>query len=517
MRLRHQVSTLALGLVVTGASTFAQDIQLENEHTRWRVMFEQIDLDGPGDDLGLLGIHYDLLGVVDAIPPLYVGIGGFAEVTGENDGYLLAGLTVGGVWEPVPDWQFDTGVFVGGGGGGDSVPGTGLAAQPFFAVERSFGLYGLRAEVAYFDTDDFEGDWTASLGISLASELLRARESRQRGRIPADAIVRHQVRVTPRTLWLRPDDDSRTRSGDTMDVDIGTIGLGLDYFVNDFVYFPVEAYGAVRGAVDGFVMASAGVGLSLPVTQRASFEIAASGVTGGGGNVSTGGGLGWHARAGLRAVLTPSLSLELMGGLLEFPDGDFGAETASIGLSWSAYPVELALNYPRGNLAREGLSSADAEVRGTRLFVQNKFYSPTKDAISKSGAAHEGSIGLLGVGIEEPITANVDLTARVAAAYDGDIGGYSEGLLGARYDYTMYQFPGHHLELSAEVGAAGGGGADVGSGLVAHFAIGWRYDVTEDAQFDLSFGKLEANHGSFEAETITVGLTWDLSRAVLRD
>ena len=318
MRAISFVGRLALLLVLSGASVAAQEIQLQQKHTRWRVGYQEIEADGK-EDLGLIGLHYDVLGVLDVFPALYLGAGGFVGATGNSGGFFLAGLTVGGIWQPAPMWILDSGVFAGGGGGGGGLAETGLAMQPFVAIERSFGLYGLRAEFAYFDMDEFEGDWTASIGFTLASELLIARDRRQTGRISFDSIVRRETRVGARTLWLRPSDDSVTRGGDPMTVDIGTVGLGIDYFLDDYIHFPIEAYGAVRGDVGGFVMASAGVGVSVPITRGTSFEIAASAVTGGGGNVSTR-GAGWHARAGVRTNVLPNVALEVMGGALSFPD-----------------------------------------------------------------------------------------------------------------------------------------------------------------------------------------------------
>ena len=146
-----------------------------------------------------------------------------------------------------------------------------------------------------------------------------------------------------------------------------------------------------------------------------------------------------------------------------------------------------------------------------------KFYSPPSSATKKDGSPHDETISLVGFGIEEPIGWNISLTARAFAAYAGDVGGYSEGLLGVRYEYSAFGLPRHHFGLSAEAGAGGGGGVDVGSGLIAHLAAGWRYDLSDDFQIDLEFGKVEANHGSFEAESISFGVIWNLSRALLRE
>lgn len=494
----------------------AQDVALERETTRWRFSYEQVDLPGE-EDLGLVGLHYDLLGVLDPYPPLYVGLGGFAGVAGEKDGFFLLGGTAGSVWRVAPGLLVDAGVFAGAGGDAGGPATDGWAFRPFFAVERIFGLFGLRAEVAYFDMDEFEPDWNFALGLTLPSELLVGRESGRPGRIPPQAVLRRRVRVTPRFLGLDPDTGSMLRTGSAQTADVSMVGLGADYFLTQHVFVPVEAYGATGGGVDGFAMAGAGLGASIPIPGTpVSLEAKATLVTGGGGAVETGSGLGWQGLAGVRAALTRNLALEVMGGRTSFSDGGFDADSISVGLSWSGSPVELSLTYPRGNLERDGLSSDTVALETTRVVVSSRIYSPPSDALSKKGQQHD-TISMLGFGVEELVHENVALTARVFAAFDGGVGGYSEGLLGARFEFRPVEWRNARLGVGIEGGAAGGGNVDVGSGLLFHTSAGLAIDLTERTFVSLEWGKAEADSGAFEAEAVTLGLGWNLGRPVLRD
>ena len=514
MRVLALLVLLAPGLLAQG-----EDVKLDNRPTRWRISYDHLDVDGP--DLGLLGIHYDQLGVWEGYPPLYLGLGGYAAVAGDRGGFFLGGFTVGAIWQVYPLWLFDSGVFLGAGGGGGGSGSNGWAVRPFVGLEREFGLYGLRAEVGLLDMDAFEREFFFSFGISLSGERLDARSApaaRAQRKIPRDKVVSHELRVTPRYLWMDPDSGSRKRSGKALSADISMIGIGVDYFISEYLFVPFEAYGAVGGGVSGFAMGLAGLGVSVPAFgENVRLEGKASVGAGGGGDVDTGGGLVWQVLGGLRANITRHMALEAMGGHTSFPDGELDATTVTLGISWSGHPVELAVDYPRGNLTREGLPGDDARIVGTRFYVANKLYDPASSAHKANGSDLDSTLNLLGVGVEQPLTEWLTLYGEAWAAWEGNVGGYSEGLLGAKFEWQPQDMERHHFSLNAGLGAAGGGGMDVGSGLIYEYAGGWRYDLGTSTFLTIDIGHTTAEDGSFEATAYTVGLGWYLQRAFLRD
>ncbi len=507
-------ASFLLALFLAGTPVLAQDVQLESKRTRWRVGFETVDV--PGDeDLGLFGIHQDVLGPLREFPPLYLGIGGYAAVTGDLGGFFLGGVTLGTLFRIFPRWYLDAGVFLGG-GGGRGVSEDGWAVRPFVAVERAFGLVALRGEVAALEMEALESDVHFAIGLSLPSELLLARRGRIAREIPDQARIERPLRVTPRGLWLHPSDDSHKRNGSELDDDLSLLGLGADYFVSDFVFLPIEIYGAVGNDAADLALAFAGLGLSVPLSELLALEAKVGAGAGGGSDVDTGGGFLWQALAGLRANVTSHLSLEAFGGALEAPDSEFEATAFSLGLSWSVSPIELRLDYPRGNLAREGLSADDARIGETRFSVLGKVYDPPSSAHKRNGEKHEDVLGLLGIGAEQPLGRGLAVTARAFTGVEGDLGGYSEALLGAKFEFRTHWLEGHAFFAGGEIGAAGGAGVDVESGLIYHASGGWRYEFGERTFVTLELGRVEADRGSFEAGSLIAGLGWNLARAYAR-
>ncbi len=506
-------ASLFLAGFLLGSPALGQDVALETKPTRWRIGFETLDAPGAAH-IGLVGIHHDLLAPWKGFRPLYLGLGGYAAVGGDEGGFYLGGITLGTLYRLLPEWYLDAGVFLGGGGGG-GVPGGGLALRPFVALERALGLVALRAELTGLDLDEFDGDLHLALGISLPSELLLARPVRRVREIPATSRVERQVRVAPRYLWIDPQ-DATARNGSVLDRHLSLVGLGVDYFVTPHLFLPVEAYGATGGDVAGFGLVSAGLGVSAPLSDFLALEGKVLVGAGGGGDVDTGGGFLWQAFGGVRAHLSPRLSLDVSGGRIEFADQAFGGTAVSVGLAWSARPIELAFDYPRGNLAREGLAEESAAISTTRVGLLCKFYRPSDRARTTAGDDLEPTLALLGLGAEHGLGGGLVFTARGFTGVEDEVGGYAEGWLGAKLELRPHGVEHHAFYVGGEFGAGGGGGLDVGSGLLGHAYVGWRGDLFERSFVTVELGRAEADHGSFEAGSASVGFGWSLARAVGR-
>jgi hypothetical protein len=500
----------------------AQDLTLESRPTRWRFSIERFEATDD-NDLGLAGLHYDVLNVApDFAPGLYGGIGAYGAGTGTTGGLFFGGFTAGYLREMYPGWNLDVGLMAGGGGGDGADTGGGLFLRPHVAVERVLGLAALRLELVRLDfiNGDIESTHLA-LGISLPGELLEADVGRQPERIPAGALLWRRLRITPTLTTIFPDDGTQKKIGSEQTDNVHLGGVEIDYFLDDTLYLPFEVAAATGGGVGGFTTAMTGIGGSWPVLGNGmSIEAKALIGAGGGGGLDTGGGFLWSTGAGVSWQFTRSLSLNVLGGYLSAPDGDLSGATGWLGLAWNPRAPELAWDYRRSQLERQGVPGSVAELDALRVQALHKTYFPSSSASTKSGGDHSGPIHMVGAGLQKPIELfreDFALTFKGFTAWDGGAGGYKEGTVGLQYELSPFANARFHtVTLRGEIGAGGGGDVDVRSGLLYHLAGGWRFQYSRDLAFNLDIGTVEADRGSFQGESFTVGLSYVLSRAVLR-
>ena len=514
---RRALATTA-GLLLLSLPAAAQDVQLESERTRWRFTFEQVDVEAPDEDLGLVGFHYDLLELFPSLPALYLGLGGYTALWGERGGFFLGGVTLGYLQDLGAGWAVDAGVFAGGGGGGGGSTASGLALRPFVGLERELGLLGLRLELAWFDLDDTEiEDLHLALGFTLPSEILVARRGSAARALADDALVRRVVRATPRYALLDPRSGATRKDGSPARTDADLIGLGIDTFLTPHLFVPVDLFGAAQGGYPGFAMALTGLGVAVPVWgEHVSLQAKAEVGAGGGSGVDTGGGFLWSATGGVSIRLSDTLALEGQAGLVDFPDGDFGGALYAVGLTWSSAGAGLALDHPRSALAEEAIPRSVAAVTKTRFELVNKTYVPESDTFASDGGELEDALNLIGLRVERPVYGPLALWAAAYTAWEGDVGGYAEGLLGISYRFHAQGLERHAFVLSGGIGAAGGGGLDVGSGLVYQASAGWRYALDERWFLSVDIGGIDSDNGTFEAGAFQVGIGWSLPTATLR-
>ena len=505
-------------LVLLASSVAAQDdVQVESRPTRWRLTWERFD---PEDDLDvdLVGVQYDVMTPILRLSSLYASAGVFTAVSGNRGGFYAAGIGGGFAQRLGGGWIVDLGVLAGGGGGGGGERMDGLFVRPSVALEREFRSFGVRVEAAHLDFPDADlRDTHVAAGLTLASELLLGREGDAQAPLPQRALRERPLRVVPTAMRLELEDGTRRKSGRGLGDSIELLGLEADYFLNDWIYVPAAAFGAIDGGVAGFGCALAGLGLSLPLVGDAlRVEAQASAGAGGGGDLDTGGGFLWQALGGLHFESPFGIGLSARAGLLSAPDGDLDATAFTAGLSWSSRGIELAYDYPRDGLASEGIDQEFAGIDHPRLVIANKLYSPDADAHREDGEAYERSIELVGVGFDQPLAEWLFLTARAYTAWDGDVGGYAEGLLGLRLETRPFRDERHAFSFGGAAGPAGGGGVDVDSGLLFDWGGGYAFSFTESLALTLRAGRFEAHHGSFEGELYEIGLSWDLRRPFLR-
>jgi hypothetical protein len=509
--------TLA-GIFGLSTSALSQGLELRSAPSRWRVNFSEIGLPH-GEDLGLLSLHYEMLDPFEALPDTFFGLGGFGAVTGERGGFFTGGFSGGWRKELGAGFQAEIGTFVGGGGGGAAPQGTGFMFRPFFAIEKeAFGL-GLRLELA---NTNFPGgdinDTGLSFGVSIPTEMLSGRTSSGWGApIPMDAIDFERWRIGAGILRMNPTGGSKQNSGGKYGDAITMGGIQLAAEFEGGSYIPMKAYGAIGGGVPGFAAVLSGYGLSGEfLSKDLSWQLEGLVGMGGSGDVNTGGGFLYGASAGLRWRLAENWSTHLAIGYMGAPDGNFEGNTLEFGLAWDPRMLRLNNNYDRTNLATQHLPSHEGLQDVWQASGHYKFYKPASSAHTDSGDKHKSTLQVAGVGFERHIGEHLSVLFRTAGAVEGDIGGYAEGLAGLRASYPLFEsFPNSQVHLTYEIGAAGGGGVDVGSGLIHQATVGWLWSPMQGIEVGIDVGRVDAvDNGSFKADEVGFTFAFDFMRLI---
>ncbi len=490
------------------------DVFLQRHWNRWRIGYERVKLPA-GEKMGLASAHYDLTGPIESLPGLYLGLGGYGAVDGNRGGLFVWGPSAGWRQEIYRGLALDAGMFAGGGGGAGAPQGGGLMLRPHLGVEQEVGPVNLRFEVSRVSFPSGSIDSTdLFFGITIPVGSYTARRAKPEERLGAWEWFADQSRVGPAFMSYLPPSSSRNRSGGALASHIDLVGVSYQRAIDDNFFLPLEAYGAFSGNVSGYMAVMTGLGWRQELTERWWFDAEMLVGAGGGGDVDTGGGLLLQPMAGIGARLTRNWTVRLAGGYTWSPQGQFTVPTVQAMLYWDMQGVQLAGNPPPESAV---LAGERVEIDDWVVTLGNKTYFPHSGVNYRGGAAQTEGVNLISAGIEKPLLSWLAFTGRGASAWQGRVGGYSEGLIGGRLSAPPVNFGGDHtFSLHLETGAGGGGGMDVGGGLIAQGTVGWRWNIWRGLALNAEVGRMSATGGNFKADIIEGGLSWTFGRARVR-
>jgi len=495
----------ALGIAAPAVADITETAVMRSKPALLRMSYEVLDI-GPSETMGLAGVHY----LVNIHPDWYVGASGFGALAGERGGFFTGGFTVGTGKRFASKWLLDAGLFVGGGGGGSAPQGGGMMLRPHLGISRDIGSsMMLGAGVSYVRFPDGGIDSTQlNLTLGIPFDVHYGRASDAGKAVYAGDLFGLDLQETE---WLatageyRPADNANTTAGTAMPSSLKRAGFEYRRHFDAHRYFFVETAGAIGGQSDGFAELLAGAGYRVPLLSphlHLSASLAAGGA--GGGQVDTGGGLVAKARMGLDYDLTPSLKLGLEGGRIESA-GSFSANFYGLSLGYRLGEVGA------GERGHDWRSVDEVRLAKWRLAgVQHTSF----DAARKSGSDQD--LSLIGLKIEKFLTDALYLTGQAYGAYTGDAGGYAVGLIGAGWEIPLREDGRLSFNAEVTVGAAGGGGVDVGGGAIIQPQLGltWRLNNRFAARFEA--GRVKALEGKLDSNLVGLGLTYEFSRPEYR-
>ncbi|KAA3604363.1 MAG: hypothetical protein DWQ01_22405 [Planctomycetota bacterium] len=477
---------------------------------RFRFSIENLEI-GRGEDMGLFGLHFDFYPLPEDLPGLFLSAGGFGAITGERGGFLVGGFGGGYQFTLAESLYLELGAFAGGGGGGAAPQGSGLMLREHLALEWQPGAIGFRLEGSLIDFPDGGIDSSqVAAGITLPLELWRARHGPGKQEA-AEATPAWPIRAGLTTLWADPGSSSKRTDGSSLDQAFALMGLRVDAFPSDREpwFLSLAGHGAFAGSIDGYAQLLLGAGYELALSPSLAAELRLQTGAGGGGTVETGGGWLLSPAAGLRWYLTDHWSLQAGVGWLWAPSGDYSALSLEGGLAMAGRP----LRYRPRDAGRT--LPAGTSLSKWRLEFANKSYFPDSGARLKNGRPMAENLQLVGLAANRPLTPWLDFSGRAYGAWDGGSGGYAEGQVGFQSHWAPVP-DWNQFELLAEglIGAGGGGGLDVDSGLIWEAGAGFVWQFDPDWRLSATGGRAAAFQGSFEATVFRLALAWNLAMPV---
>lgn len=492
MRILVLVVVLLLGARPCVAAGEGQDAAVLGEV---RGVYERLELPD-GERMGLVG-----LGLRHAFSDVFsMGIGSWMAVDGDRGGFISLGFD-GALRYGVTDRvAVETGLFVGAGGGrgGYTLSGGGLMLRTHGALLYDVGAAGrVGAGVSYvnFPSGGAIESVQPFLVYSLPFES-SVRNSWDRAGAYGCERSPHSLAVVVRDIHVPS--SAETDSGGRQE-DVTLLGVEWRTYFGESWYAKFETEGAAGGNSTGYMQILVGGGVRVPLAERLYLTADAAVGGAGGGNVYTGGGVVVDGSGGLEYFLTSRLFAGVAGGYLAALDGSF--EGGSLGLK---------LGYQS---AGRGVAGDEAGWMPTCFRVRGVHQSYVKAADGWRSHHADQEVHNLGVQFDAFLTDEWYLTGQGIAAYDGNAGAYMIGLVGSGVRWPVAG----DLFVDAEglLGAAGGGGLAMGSGLVGQGSIGIGYELSPSLEVLGSVGRLEAFDGEFKANVIGVSVGYLFTSSLL--
>lgn len=474
-------------------------LQIKPVPTTFRTTFESWKV-SDDERMGMLGLNL----LFDVHPNLKLGVGSYGALTGERGGFITLGLASEFQW-PVNDrWVLRSGLFAGAGGGagGYELAGGGFMFRADAGVTYrmgSLGNIGLGASWVTFPTGEVKSaqpyimyEYPFHTPVSSGWQTGSSGFGTRSGGVSSS----RQEFSLGWTGYKIPD-SVKNSSGGPQSNSMQLAGARLSTYLNDRWFLMLGADGAFAGDSAGYMQILGGGGYRLPLGSSTGLKAYATLGPAGGGAVATGGGLVYAGGIALQQMITDQIAIEVGLGGIKAGTGDFKAWSAGVNLTY-------VFGTPRASsgqiLNTEDL--AGYRMAPLRVRAMNQTYLKASDQWRTRDV--DQSVNNLGFALDYFITPKIYLSGQGLAAYSGNAGAYMTGLLGAGVQQPISR----DWFVTAEglVGAAGGGTMATGNGAVWQLNAGLGYRITENLSVTVTGGRMQAFQGEFKANVVGVSL-----------
>ena len=410
-----------------------------------------------GQKTALLGASY----MVALDEDWAIGPAAYGAAQGQFGGLFTVGFNVQKRWRLANDWHLATSLYAGAGGGvsSDKVrAGGGLMLRPELSLRREFGDWYAGVGVSHVTFPNGRGnikDTGVTFTVGMTDRLLSFAPSNSGslGRTAYNTGIGFDE-IALSVGAEKPRSGSFTRSGEPLTTRKNKAGADLRrYFDSGSAWWGMEASGAASGGHDGYMEILGNVGKDWGIgSERLRLGVQASAGLGGGGNMDT--GSGWLLRVGptLRWITPWGPTLRLDAGYMKAPWGHYDSLQIRGSL---AVPLEKGSRIPGSNNPMElGRISTQTWFLNTPRFNNFVFKDGSRESVTGLGLGMTRSFGDTWYGV-----------GYAGSAALGKAGAFSYGMFGLGAQTPKWN--GIRFGAEALVGAAGGGGVQVGGGAVS--------------------------------------------------
>ena len=496
-----------LSIFFNGSNCLAQennsDLQKFTQESLFKINFLSVNMPENEDNLGLAGIHYNLL-INDWS---YVGIGMYAGITGIRGGLFTLGVNAGIRKNIIKNLFLDTGIHFGGGGGSGAPDGGGAYILPHFNLGYQFPKFSIEGGYSYinfFDKGDIEShQLNLAVQIPLSYDYTSFKNSENTININ-DSMKNSDWYQKSKKISMLMHFNNLKLIGKTKDDEgvlitdktIRTVGAELNTYFNNHSFFYLKADGAYYGIDSGYMDLIIGLGYKLAFNQDRTRLIGKFGVgAAGGGGVDIQGGFIISPDISLEQKVYKNLSIFVNTGFLMNPNAHFSAYTYGLGLK---YDVNQ-----NGLLSSDGNRFNTAKFKGKEIIFGQEVYSNVANRIVDPYNMYQVFLQF-----NFYINKNIYASGQTSFANFGYAGAYAEGLVGAGLSTSNGFSKRFQLFAQALIGAAGGGHIETGQGLIVKPSGGVSFFINDKLGLRTSVGQTIALDGDLNSTFVNFGISY---------
>jgi hypothetical protein len=475
--------------------------------TTWRLTDETWKLPAH-ESMGMVGGTL----LFEVSPQVQLGVGSYGAVRGQRGGFITLGLAAE-VNQPLIDrWSAEAGLFVGGGGGrgGASLAGGGLMLRSHAGLSydtQGHGKLGLGLSHVSFPSGvvqstqpylkyDYAFSSLLANGWRSAPTRLQSTDTPLLSKPQEFSLVYRHYNI-PSTVVQ----DGGAAQHRTMQL------MGVEWlsYLDAHWFLKLEAEGAMGGKSSGYMQIFTGAGYRLPLGASTALKVHAAAGPAGGGSVATGGGWLLDSGIALQQKISRSTALELSLGQVRAPSASFQASSLALKLNHQ-------FGLPGADRAVSWGALRGFEPQSLRIRAVNQTYLQGSPHWRSSNV--DTPVDNLGVQLDYFLPGDHNatrffITGQGLAAYAGKAGAYMNGLVGGGVQVPLTQT--WFVEGEGLVGAAGGGGLTVGSGLVGQANASLGYRLSDALSLLGTLGTLSAVRGDFKAKVVGLSLVYQFT------